>query len=177
MTTKPAPGRLKRLVRDLLLAVAVVSAVSWWQTRDLLPAAAPAPALIEPYLDAAEPAAPFDLSAFSDKTVLLYFFAPWCGVCKLSAGNLHHLRRLTSADDTAVVAVALDYESAADVRAFVRDAGLDVPVVMGDAKVRDAFKITAYPSYYVLAKGGVIAHASVGYSTLFGLWWRTWWAH
>jgi thiol-disulfide isomerase/thioredoxin len=158
---------MKQLVRNLVIALAVVLAIGAWQTRHLVARGELAPQLVGTILGGTTT---YDLEAHRGKAVLVYFFAPWCGVCKVSAGNLEWLRGVFGTDSVEVVAVALDYETPEDVEAFVRDTDLGpVQTVLGSDAIRDQFKINAYPSYYVIDADGRVTAASVGYSTLLGM--------
>ena len=171
--------RLKRWARaatgggrvwpELLLIAVVVIAVRWYQTRDLLPAdAAAAP----PFRLQALSGEFVDLADLRGRPTLVYFFAPWCTVCKTSIDNLDDL-----VDSGAVAwgtAVALDYESAAEVSEFVEETGISLPVLMGDGRTAADWSIRGYPTYYVIDAEGRIHSRSVGYSTKLGMRWRAW---
>jgi len=142
--------------------------ISYWQQKDLLQSRAPAPAFSLYSLKGDEVA----LGDIESKRTLLYFFAPWCSICKLSIGNLNEL----NADDSlAVAAVALSYESSAEVEAFVGDQGLEVPVLLGTHKTLSDYKIEMFPTYYVLDEQKRVISKSVGYSTELGMKARSWW--
>lgn len=146
-----------RWLRDIGVVIVVFVALSWWQTRDFLPSGTPAPALP-------------GIAFAADDATLVYFFAPWCGVCKVSAHNAALLEEWLGAK---VLLVGLDYDARDDVDAFIRAHDLGKQkLVYGDAAVRDAYKITAYPSFYIVGKDQNLAFGSVGYSTLLGMAWR-----
>jgi len=105
---------------------------------------------------------------------MVYFFAPWCRICAASSGNLNRLRRWRDPDDIEIVAVALDYGSAEEVREYVERHELDVTVVLGDTNVSRQWQIRGFPSYYVLDKEHRIIRRDIGYSTQLGLWLRAW---
>lgn len=142
-----------------------------WQTRGLVPTgeAVAAPALRLPDLEGRE----IDLEAFRGQPTLVYFFAPWCGVCAASAGNLERLARWR-AGAVRVVLVALDYESAGEVAAYVARHGLSMPVLLGDRDTRKRWRVPGYPTYYVLDGDGQVRRRDFGYSTTAGLLLRTW---
>lgn len=112
----------------------------------------------------------FFVQAQGKKTVL-YFFAPWCQICNLSIENLEALHQKNK--DLAIMAIALDYESRGSVIEFVQRHHLTFPVVYGTPEVKSAFKVKAYPSYYILNKENSIIGKSLGYSTETGLYLRT----
>ncbi len=157
------------LVLEALLFLGVLAGLHAWQTRDLLPAgAAAAPPLSLPDLAGQ----PRSLDEFSDRPTLLYFFAPWCGVCAASADNLQRLARWRRGT-VDVVLVALDYEETGEVAAYVDRHGLTMPVLLGDADTARRWQVPGFPTYYVLDGSGHIRQRDFGYSTTPGLWLRT----
>ncbi len=167
-TDTAATNRWQR-ARGWLLNAVLLVALGWgmhvWQTRDML--------------DQAESVAPFQTVLLSgeaglvapdaSRKTVLYFFAPWCGICRASMGNLSSL----DPAQIQVVVIALDYDSRDEVQQFMDDIGIDIPVHLGTPATRDFFRITAYPSYYVLDTDFRIIGKSVGYSTALGLSLRT----
>jgi thiol-disulfide isomerase/thioredoxin len=168
---KPAWRKVRSLLLNAALFVAVFLAVSTFQSRNMLAAdGEPAPALQGVTLDGD----PYDLADAADRPALVYFFAPWCKICAASADNLNRLRRWRDRDELEIVAVALDWNLAREVRDYVQRHDLDVTVVLGNANVGRAWQIQAYPSYYVLDREHRILRRDIGYSTQLGLWWRAW---
>lgn len=174
-------ARLRRWLRDLVLVVIIFSGVSWWQVRRLVPPGDLAPELTGavdlpdvagPVLRAAaagDQASPAVLASLRGKKILVYFFAPWCQVCRLSAGNLQSIEGWFG-PDVAVLAVALDYSKVSEVTAFVSETGLpSTAVVLGSEAIQSAYRVEAYPTYYVIDKDGSVSGHSVGYATLAGM--------
>jgi len=116
----------------------------------------------------------YDLENASAKPALVYFFAPWCQVCAASSGNLNRLRRWRDTDEIEIVAVALDWREAEEVRDYVERHDLNITVVLGDASVARQWQIQAFPSYYVLNSEHRVVRRDIGYSTQLGLWLRAW---
>lgn len=153
------------------LAAAVFIAATAFQTRNMLPVdRQPAPGLAGETL-AGEP---YELGDAAGRPALIYFFAPWCTICGASADNLARLRRWRDTGEFEMVAVALDWDNAEEVRAYAERHDLGLTVLLGDAKTARQWQIYAYPSYYVLDSQQRIARRDVGYSSQFGLWWRAW---
>ena len=117
---------------------------------------------------------PYDLRDAGARPALVYFFAPWCKICAASSGNLTRLRRWRDTDDIEIVAVALDWGRAEEVRDYVERHDLNVTVVLGDANVARQWRIQAYPSYYVLNSEHRVVRRDIGYSSQLGLWLRAW---
>ncbi len=148
---------------EALLVTALVTGIGSWQARDLVPEGAAAPTRALPGLAGGE------VAVGGGPVTLVYFFAPWCAVCKLASGNLAWIARVFGPDRLRIVPVALDYESRAQVAAYVEEHPFPGAVALGDDATRQAFRVTAFPTYYVLDAGLAIRHGSVGYSTLLGL--------
>lgn len=104
-----------------------------------------------------------------DKT-LIYFFAPWCGVCRVSMPGLN---TLPDNHRVRVVAIALDYASHEEVARFIDEVGFKQEVLLGNAALRAQFNVQGYPSYYVADRDGRVIHQDRGLSTPPGLWLRT----
>ena len=161
--------RWSALVIDAALIVAVMLGVHAWQTRDL-PVDEPAPETVLALLDGSGLAT----ATRPGQAGIVYFFAPWCKICAASSGNLNRLRRWRDPADIEIVAVALDWNLAQEVRDYVERHDLNVTVVLGGMDVRQQWQIQAYPSYYVLDREHRILRRDIGYSTQLGLWLRAW---
>lgn len=164
---------MRRLARWTLQAVALVLpalALYAWQTRDLLPAGdrLPAPGFSLPDLSGTAVA----LDSLKGRPTVLYFFAPWCGVCAASAPQLRWFDRW-SGRSTRVVMVALDYASPAEVADYARRHELAMPILLGEPTTARDYRIRGFPTYYVLDAEGRVAARDFGFSTAPGLWWRT----
>lgn len=157
------------LLLDAALILAVFLAIHAWQTRNL-PVDEAAPETIRALLDGSGKAA----AIRPGEVGVVYFFAPWCFYCKTSIDNLDEL----VADGRIAwgTAVALDYESIAEVEEFIRETGVSLPVLLGDPRVAADWGVRAFPTYYVIDAEGRISSRSVGYSTWLGMWGRTWMA-
>lgn len=105
------------------------------------------------------------------KTTILYFFAPWCQICHLSIGNLQSLYEKNERVD--VIAIVMDYSTVEEVMAFTKKHTLTFPIVLGSEKIKHAFSISGYPSYYVISKENKIIGKSMGYSSELGLYLRS----
>ena len=175
MTTDPPTetrwAKARSILVNAALIVAVFVVVTTYQTRNMLPAGLDAAPDLRGVTLAGEA---YDLDGNIGRPALVYFFAPWCKFCGASADNLDRLRRWRDADELEIIAVALDWSSVEEVRAYVEQHELSMPVLLADARVREQWQIYAYPSYYVLDGQHRIARRDVGYSSQFGLWWRAW---
>lgn len=171
-TSHPSGWRkyLSLLLNAVLILIAFIG-VSAFQARGMLSA----DRQIAPDLRAATlQDTYFDLDEVENRATLVYFFAPWCTYCALSSDNLVRLRRLRDEKDLRIVAVALDWKNRAEVKAYVEEHELNIPVLLGDAAIMREWKVYGFPTYYVLDSKQRVARRDIGYSTQLGLWWRSW---
>jgi peroxiredoxin len=169
--TSPKLARQRSLLLNAALIVGVFLAASAFQSRDMLGTdGQPAPPLRGVTLDGDV----YGLAAQAGRPALIYFFAPWCRICAASADNLVRLRRWRGVEDLEIVAVALDWQSADEVREYVERHGLNVKVVLAGADVARDWRIQAFPSYYVIDDRHRVLRRDIGYSTQLGLWLRAW---
>lgn len=162
--------RERRLVRwtlDALLVLAVLFAVTAWQTRHHARGDAPDFAL--PTLEGGV-VTKRDLAG---KPTLLVFWAPWCTVCRLESANISRVRDLVG-ERANVVSIASSYEDVAAVRRYVEERAVDYPVLLGGAEVARDYRVSVFPTVYFLDDEGRISGSVVGYTTTAGLLWRLW---
>ena len=161
-------GKWKRLLINGILVIAIFLAVSVWQSRDLIPNKINAPEfqLFNIY------GSFVNLNDFRGKRVLLYFFAPWCKICDLNVNNLNWLKKLRG-NAVNIVAIALSYNDLKSINSFVGRNNLDVPVLIGSTEIIKSYQINAFPTIYILNETGQIVSSTIGYTSLLGLWLRT----
>lgn len=177
---------MKSWILSILLAVGLFWGVSGYKERGLLAQASTAPAfiavtlqgelfrsaqLLERGIPDQQVAQQIQGSQIQGQKTLLYFFAPWCGICRLSMPNLKYLQ--ADNEGLAVYAIALQYDSAEQVSEFIADLDLQVPVLLGNQQMATDYQIKAFPTYYVIDEHGHISAKSLGYSTALGLWLRS----
>jgi len=152
---------------DLALLALVFAAVTAWQTRRLPGGGVPAADFTLGTLSGES----VRLEELRGKPVVLAFWAPWCGVCKLESSNLSQLRSLAG-DSAHVVSVAVAYDDVEAVRRFVSEHGVDYPVLLGDDALQRGWRVNSFPTVFFLSPEGRVERAVVGYTTLAGLSWR-----
>jgi len=154
---------IKSYWKDFVIAGIIIVGVTTWMQRNMLDTDSSATNFTLNNLTGGTQ----ELLQSSEKT-LIYFFAPWCFACKFSMSNLDSV-----SDSIRTVAVALDYQHHSEVSEFVENIEVSVPVLLGNAEIAASYKVSAYPSYYVIDNNGKILDRSMGYSSLAGLLWRT----
>lgn len=169
---KSAWQRLRRnfwgsLAFDVFLIIVAFSLVSMWQTRNL-PGAEHTPALEAFWLDDMQA----DSVMVAGEVGVVYFFAPWCFYCRNSIDNLDKL--VASGKLSWARVVALEYSNLDEVREFIAETGVNLPVLLGSQQTTKDWQIRAFPTYFVIDEKGKISSRSVGYSTSLGLQTRVW---
>jgi thiol-disulfide isomerase/thioredoxin len=147
-----------------LLLVAVVIGVRFYQQRTL--AEGPAPVTRAALLNGQV----FDLAAWRGEPLLVYFWASWCPVCRLEQGAIAALVR-----DQRVVTVAMQSGSSAEVAKYLREQGLEIPVINDpDGALAARWGVRATPSFFIVDGTGAIRFREVGYTSEPGLRLRMW---
>ena len=162
--------RLRRLVREGLLVVAVVVAVQLWQGRGLADGVA-LPLAGE--LFTGEVASLEAVMARAQgRPVVVAFWATWCGICKAEAGNLEAI-----AADHPLLAVATSSGSAAEIAAYLAERNRRLSsIVDADGELAGRWGVRGLPTHFIIDGRGNIRFRLVGYTTTWGMRARLWWA-
>lgn len=147
---------------ELLLLMAVVWAISAWQSRNMLTSNGN---LKVPEINLVSLEGGVTPITEKGKRTLLYFWAPWCRVCAISIGSLQNI----DADTLNVVTVAMDYESVEAVENFVTNHEMQSPVLLGTQSLKSSLQIPGYPSYYLIDEEQNIVAKSFGLNTSVGI--------
>ncbi len=97
------------------------------------------------------------------KTVVLNFWATWCGPCKR---EIPHLNRLVEEfeGDTGIVFIAITKEDRKTVQKFLKEHPfLYTVIVRGDKVTRD-YRVMAFPTHFVINSSGRIVFHQIGYT-------------
>ena len=151
-----------KVIAEITLIVLIFLALKTYMQRDLV--SGPAPEFHAQTLSG-------DAHRLAqDQPTLIYFWASWCSICKLSQDQIQKLSR-----EHHVVTVAMNSGDAATVRAFLKHQQLDFPVILDqDSRIAHLFGVSGVPTSFVVTAGGDIAFAEVGYTTAWGLGLRLW---
>jgi len=97
------------------------------------------------------------LSDYKGKVVILDFWATWCPPCRRSIPDLIALKEEFGPKGFEIIGVSVDTDSKADVAPFVKDNGINYPVVFGNMQVYQQYGgIRVVPTSYVIDTEGKI---------------------
>ena len=153
-------GRVRRVGLEVLVLVTLFFGLGLWQTRGLLPRDEPVPELGLVDLQGKR----VSLADYRGKTLLVHFWATWCGVCRQEFDALNALQRNLGSDEV-LLSVVADSEQYSRVERFVREHRLEYPVLLGTKQVLEDYKIEAFPTNYYVDSAGKLHDKTVGLST------------
>lgn len=152
-------NRYVKILLQLLLFLVIVIGINLWKVRDAVHGEAPM--IRDVFMDGK----PVLLSDYRGGPVLVHFWATWCPVCKLENGNVASL-----AKDYPVITVASWSDSASEVRAFMQEHGLDMPVVVDpDGEWARLYGVRGVPTSFFVDADGKVRFVESGYTTWLGM--------
>ena len=102
------------------------------------------------------------LSSLRGKTVILAFWASWCGPCRAEAPGLDHLSKRLADRNVVVLGVNTD-DKMENAQAFARSAGLSYPLLHDpNGEVGAAYGVSSLPTLFIIDKEGKIAAVRSG---------------
>lgn len=105
---------------------------------------------------------PIPASAFANKAVLLNYWAPWCGPCKLELPWLAQLQR-EHPNDLLIIGVVDDPQDYADAITTMRSSGAVYPLAQLSRPMADAVgEMHTVPTTFYLSRSGRVLHAING---------------
>ncbi|QPB83993.1 redoxin domain-containing protein [Pseudoalteromonas rubra] len=155
-----------KTILQLIIFAIVFLAITAYQELGMLAddGKAPAPYFSLPLLE--QPTQRVTIKSLQGQQSVVYFFAPWCSICRYSMPNLNKLHEQGKVN---AVAIALDFDNPDAVSSFVEDLSLSMPVLLGNSHTASDYKVKAYPTYYVLSDDLKVVERSVGYSSELGI--------
>lgn len=104
----------------------------------------------------------FDLPSEKGKVVVINFWATWCPPCVEELPSLARLQDAFAKDDLLVITIDTG-ENRHDVEKFLTDVAVDLPVLLdSDGNVFKQWRVTAFPTTFVINKKGLIELAYYG---------------
>src|SRR5215471_3015106 len=102
------------------------------------------------------------LEAYKGKVVLLNFWATWCGPCRAEIPGLIRIQEVYK-DRLQIIGMDVDDDNPEQLRAFVKDQGINYPVAMTSDPVRLAYGgIAALPTLFVINQDSKVVQKHVG---------------
>jgi thiol-disulfide isomerase/thioredoxin len=103
------------------------------------------------------------LSDLRGKAVLLNFWATWCGPCKIETPWLVELQNQYGSQGLQVVGVEAGDDDKEDIAKFVKDMGINYPILIGKEAVGDAYGgVPALPESFFIGRDGKIVDKIIG---------------
>lgn len=106
--------------------------------------------------------ADWTLSAYRGNVVLVNFWATWCPPCREETPGLVRLAHRYRAQGVTIAGISMDEGGASPVRKFLRDFGVDYPIMMPDSSFLLANEIESLPTTFLIDRQGRIAKTYVG---------------
>jgi|SRR5208283_130344 len=104
----------------------------------------------------------WQLSAHRGDVVLVNFWASWCSPCRAETPGLIRIAANYGRKGVAIAGISMDEGGAAPVRRFLRDFGVNYPVMMPDSRLLLAREVENLPTTFLIDRQGRIARTYVG---------------
>jgi thiol-disulfide isomerase/thioredoxin len=103
------------------------------------------------------------LESLKGKTVILDFFATWCGPCRKGMPVLMDIAERRAEEGVVLYAIDLD-EPADKIKSFLEKQGWTLNVLMtGDSKVADEYMVGGIPHTVIVAPNGSLQFVEIGF--------------
>lgn len=103
------------------------------------------------------------LSDLKGKVVILDFWATWCPPCRKGIPDLIDIKKRFGSKGVEIVGISVDQETKPDVVPFIKDYGINYPVVYADNGIVVNYGgIRAIPTTFVIDKEGKIVASYEG---------------
>ncbi len=103
-----------------------------------------------------------NLEAYKGKVVLLNFWATWCGPCRAEIPSLIRIQQAYK-DRLQIIGMDVDDDDPEQLRAFVKEQGINYPVAITSVPVRLAYGgIAALPTVFVINQDSKVVQKHVG---------------
>lgn len=102
------------------------------------------------------------LSDYKDKIVIIDFWATWCPPCRRGIPDLISLQKEFK-KDLVILGISVDTDTKADVPDFIKNYGINYPVVYGDQATAKLFGgVSGIPTSFLIDRKGNIVDKHVG---------------
>lgn len=102
-------------------------------------------------------------AALKGKTVLINFWATWCGPCRHEIPDLVRIQKKYKGPDFSVISIAVSSGNPKDIRKFARNMKINYPVLLANPAVVRAFgNIKVVPTSFIIDKNGTVQKKLIG---------------
>ncbi len=143
-----------------LLAAGVVGAVVVFFA--LRPSTKSAPTLAADFAYPDLKGRPVALSSLRGQLVFLDFWATWCDPCRDEVPDLITLQKDFSAKGFTVLGVATDANGKAAVAPFVRENGINYPVLISEGEIPEGYPVPGFPTAFLIGRDGRVLRRYLG---------------
>ena len=106
------------------------------------------------------------LSDYKGKVVIIDFWATWCAPCRKGIPDLIDLKKKYGSKGFEIIGISVDRETKDQVVPFIKENGINYPVVYGNANVYQQYGgIRSIPTSFVVDKKGKIIASYEGLTT------------
>ena len=103
------------------------------------------------------------LSKLKGKVVLVNFWATWCPPCRAEIPDFIEAYKTYKSKGLEIVGIALDQDGWEQVQPFIKEHGMNYPVVLGTQEVVEQYGgIEAIPTTFIIDKKGTVVDRTIG---------------
>jgi thiol-disulfide isomerase/thioredoxin len=106
---------------------------------------------------------PVTLSSFRGQAVMLNFWATWCGPCRVEMPWFVELQKQYGPQGLQIVGVAMDDSGKDEIAKFVKDLGVNYPILIGKESVGQQYGgVDVLPTTFFVSRDGKIVAREFG---------------
>lgn len=102
-------------------------------------------------------------SDFEGKVLIVNFWATWCPACRHEIPDLVKLQKEHDGKAFTIIGIAIDAGETNEIKAFIKEKGINYPVLRSDKDVIHQFENVPYiPTLFLINRKGIIVDVIVG---------------
>jgi thiol-disulfide isomerase/thioredoxin len=102
-------------------------------------------------------------SDFQGQVIMVNFWAPWCGPCRMETPDLIDLHEQYKQDGLRILGVAVAFRGEESVRDFAENAGVSYPILLGNNDlVKNYGGFRGIPATFLFARDGKLYRKYIG---------------